>query len=127
MVITPEYAGMASPALKNFFLFCNGDLIAHKPAVLVGVTASAFSGSYPIQEMRGSSYKNCRIVYIPDHVIVRTAEAILNDETPAPNSADFFTRQRIDYSIAMLKEYSKAMAPLRSSVSLNYKEFPFGM
>jgi azobenzene reductase len=127
IVITPEYSGMAAPALKNFFLFCGGDLIAHKPAVLVGVTSSAWGGSYPVQEMRGSSYKNCRILYIPDHVIVRNAEKILIDEKPESNSGDFFTRQRIDYSIALLKEYSKALAPIQKSAVLNYKDFPFGM
>jgi NAD(P)H-dependent FMN reductase len=127
VLVTPEYAGMASPALKNFFLFLGGDLVAHKPAAIISVTTSAFSGSYPVQELRGSSFKNCRLVYIPDHVIVRTADKLLVGDQVEPNSADFFTRQRIDYSIVMLKEYAQALAPIQKSQHLNYKEMPFGM
>lgn len=125
VVITPEYAGMAAPALKNFFLFCGGDLIAHKPAMLVAVS-SGMGGSYPIQEMRGSSYKNCRILYVPDHVIIKHAETLLLTEVAEPDSVDDQVRKKIDYSLLMLQEYSKAMGAVRTSKVLDYKNFPFG-
>ena len=130
IIVTPEYAGMASPAIKNFFLFCGGDLIAHKPTMLVSVTSSLFNGAYPIQELRGSSYKNSRPLFVPDHVIVRDAEKVLNDVDPSAkpaNPTDEFTRKRIDFSVNMLSEYAKAMKAVRESTALNYKEFPFGM
>lgn len=125
VIVTPEYAGMASAAIKNFFLFCSGDLIAHKPALLVAVSAGT-GGSYPIHEMRASSYKNSRICYLPDHVIVRNAENVLNDG-PATGSDEEYLRKRIDYSVDLLAQYEKALKPIRSSGMLNYKDFPFGM
>ncbi len=130
VVITPEYAGMASPAIKNFFLFCGGDLIAHKPTLLVSVTSSATNGAYPIQELRGTSHKNSRPLYLPDHIIVREAEKVLMDSDPngvAANPADEYLRKRMDYSVQMLREYAKALKSVRESAVLNYKDFPFGM
>ena len=126
VVITPEYAGMASPALKNFFLFCGGDLVAHKPSLLVAVTSSLTNGAYPISELRASSYKNSKQLYIPDHVIVRDAEKVLNEET-ANGGSDEFVRKRLTYGLATLAEYEKAMKVVRESGVINYKEFPFGM
>lgn len=78
VIISPEYGGMATPALKNFFLLCGNGELAHKPAVIIGVSASR-GGSYPIAELRMSSYKNTQIVYLPDHIIVREVENFLND------------------------------------------------
>jgi hypothetical protein len=117
---------MAAPALKNFFLFCGGDLIAHKPSLLVAVTSSLTNGSYPITELRGSSYKNSKQLYIPDHVVVRDAEKVLNEET-ASGPADELVRTRLAYSLSTLAEYEKAMKMVRESGAIKYKEFPFGM
>ena len=124
VVITPEYSGMASAAIKNLFLFCGGDLIAHKPALLVAVSAGQ-GGSYPIAEMRASSYKNAKHVYLPEHIIVRDAEKVLNGSSTGPN--EDLLRKRIDYSLDLLSEYEKALKPIRASGLLNYKEFRNGM
>jgi azobenzene reductase len=125
VIVTPEYAGMASAAIKNFFLFCSGDLIAHKPALLVAVSAGQ-GGSYPISEMRASSYKNSRVCYLPDHVLVKNAPNVLNGGASTGPDEDYL-RKRIDYSVDLLAQYEKALKPIRSSGMLNYKDFPFGM
>jgi len=126
IVVVPEYHGMAGPAMKNFFLFCTPQLLAHKPAMLVGVSAG-MGGSYPIAEMRASSYKNCRLNYIPDHVIVREAPKYLNDESAAPGSIDEMIRKRLEYSVSMLEQYAKALTLVRESGAVNLKDFPNGM
>jgi hypothetical protein len=59
IVVVPEYAGMAAAAAKNLFLFGGGDLVAHKPALLVAVS-SGQGGSYFVAETRASSDKNSR-------------------------------------------------------------------
>ena len=76
VVMSPEWSGMVPAGLKNFFLLCGADHLAHKPGLIVGVSAS-LGGSYPIAELRTSSYKNTRLCYIPDHVIVRNVGQML--------------------------------------------------
>jgi len=56
---------MAPAGLKNFFLYAGNTALAHKPAYLVGISASR-GGSYPIAELRMSSYKNSYLCYIPN-------------------------------------------------------------
>ena len=53
--------------------------LGHKPALIVTVS-SADGGAYPVAELRMSSYKNNRICYLPEHVILRNVERILNDD-----------------------------------------------
>jgi len=128
VIVTPEYNGMASPAIKNFFLFCRGEVVGHKPALLVSVTATLHNGAYPIHELRSSSFKNNKMLYIPDHVICREDEKILNGETPNPDSpTDAFTRVKLDYGVDMLKVYASAMKAVRESGVPNYKDFGSGM
>ena len=92
VVITPEWHGMASPALKNFFLYCDAKCIAHKPALLISVSAG-IGGSYPINEMRTSSYKNSRLCYIPDHLIIRKVSNFCDEYQ---NPQDPITKQSIE-------------------------------
>ena len=126
IIVVPEYHGMAAPAMKNFFLYCTSDLVAHKPALLVSVSAGQ-NGSYPIAEMRSSSYKNCRINYIPDHVIVRDANHVLNDDAAVENATDEFIRKKITYGLVMLEQYEKALKQVRESGAVNLKDHPNGM
>jgi NAD(P)H-dependent FMN reductase len=125
VIISPEWAGMVPPGLKNFLLLCSNKEVAHKPALIVTVS-SGIGGSYPVAELRASSYKNNRIVYIPDHVIVRSAPQMLLGDAPT-NERDAALRKRIHYSLEMLLEYSKALTAVRESALVNYKEYPFGM
>lgn len=125
VVVCPEWAGMVPPGLKNFFLLCSTADIGHKPGLIVAVT-SGVSGTYPVAELRSSSFKNNRLVYIPDHVIVRDVENMLQGDQPSSDH-DTQIRARITYSLAMLQEYSKALATVRASGKVNTKDFPYGM
>lgn len=123
--VTPEYAGMASPALKNFFLYLSGVDISHKPGLIVTVS-SGMGGSYPNAELRMSSYKNTRIVYVPDHVIVRHVESLLNSENPETKD-DEYIQNRLTYVANVLVEYAKAFVSIRSSGVIDIKTYPFGL
>ena len=104
VVITPEWHGMACPAVKNLFLYAGRRELAHKPALLVAV-------AYPIAEMRSSSYKNCRLCYLPEHLIVRHVERVMNPGNPA-NEDDQRIRARADWAMGLLLDYAEALAPL---------------
>ena len=124
VVITPEWNGMATPAIKNFFLYFSNSALFHKPALIVTVSAG-HGGAYPVIELRSSGYKNTKLCYIPEHVIVRNVEDVLNDITPCSKS-DIFIRKRIDFCLLVLREYGEALLKVRSA-QLNYKEFLYGM
>ena len=116
---------MVPPGLKNFFLLCGADVLAHKPGLIVTVSAG-LGGSYPVNELRTSSYKNTRLCYIPDHVIVRNVGQVLKGEQPADEHDDAL-RNRITYSLRVLLEYAKALKLVRDSGVVDLKTFPYGM
>ena len=127
IVISPEYGGMASPAIKNFFILFRKWELAHKPGLLVGVSASR-GGSYPIAELRMSSYKNTRICYIPEHIIVQNAGDLLNENISSEHSVqDTYLRKRIGYAIDVLSKYAEALHIVRESSVIDRKSYPNGM
>ncbi len=125
VVVAPEWGGMVPAGLKNLFLLCGANELAHKPALIVAVS-SGIGGSYPVNELRTSSYKNSRICYIPDHLIVRNSAAMLKGEKGA-DTHDESLRKRITYSLDILKLYATGLKLVRESGKLDYKSFPFGM
>ena len=125
VMIAPEWAGMVPAALKNFFLLASDGCLYHKPAVIVGVSASR-NGAYPVAELRMSSYKNTHVNYIPEQVIVRFVGEVLNGES-IQSEEDAAVRKRLDYALLVLLEYGKALGAVRNSGVLNRKEFPYGM
>ncbi len=127
VIIAPEYHGQVPAGLKNFFLMWGKGELAHKPALIVTVS-SADGGSYPVAELRMSSYKNNRLCYIPEHVIVRHVEKVLNDD-PALNdaSADGYFRGRILYALTLLKEYAVALRQVRASSASDRSVYKNGM
>lgn len=125
VVIAPEWNGMACPAVKNFFLYATKAELAHKPALLVGVS-SGIGGAYPISELRASGYKNCRIAYLPEHLIVRQVEAVLN-ESEATGEDDLRIRRRADYALDILGKYAEALKPVRTAIDLSNPAFSNGM
>lgn len=125
VVIAPEYGGMVPPALKNLFLLTSNQELAHKPALIVAVSAGR-SGTYPVAELRMSSYKNTRICYLPDHMILREVEKLFVNDEPA-DKFETDTRARLDYFLRVLAEYSKALAAVRSSGVIDCKTFPNGL
>jgi NAD(P)H-dependent FMN reductase len=127
VIVSPEWHGQVPAGLKNFFLLFNRFELGHKPAMIVTVS-SADGGAYPVAELRMSSYKNNRICYIPEHVIVRHVENVLNDK-PADNNpeADSYFRERISWSLGILKAYAEAMKPLRETAQVHHDKFGNGM
>ena len=127
VIISPEYHGQVPAALKNFFLMWGKGELAHKPAMLVAVS-SADGGSYPIAELRMSSYKNNRICYIPEQTIIRNVESVLNDKPEDNNSdADSYFRGRITFNLVILKEYAVALAKVRESGVMFNMDYKNGM
>ncbi len=125
--VVPEWGGMAPPAVKNLFLLCDGTTeLADKPAVLVGVSAGR-GGAYPLAELRMSSYKNTRICYIPEQVVVRDVDSLFEGdgfvETP---EAKRLERQLL-HALGLLLRYADALALVRASDARDFDEFPWGM
>ncbi|HEX2581727.1 MAG TPA: NAD(P)H-dependent oxidoreductase [Dongiaceae bacterium] len=125
IVIAPEWAGMVPAGVKNFLLYCDDHELSHKPGLIVGVSASR-GGAYPVAELRMSGYKNSRVCWIPDHVIVRQPQTELDK---APSGADHAPSisERLAYGLTMLSLYAGALDQVRVSPSVNYKRFPNGM
>lgn len=125
VIATPEWNGMASAGLKNFFHHV-GIGMAHKPGLLVSVSASR-GGAFPIAELRMSSYKNSRINYIPDQLIVRDVNDVMNEDGSGDAKSSEFYEKQSDYSLKVLIEYAKALRSVRSSGVIDHDEFQNGM
>jgi len=94
------------------------------------VTVSASrGGSYPVAELRMSGYKNNRLCWIPEHVIIHHAEQNLNapDGATEIGKEDAAQRQRIRYALRVLEEYGKALKLVRASGTVDHKTFRSGM
>ena len=115
--VVPEWGGMVPSQVKNIFLLASNNEFAHKPGLIVTLSES-LGGSYPVVELRSFSYKNTKICWIPDHVIIRKVKEFDPDKDPRLNS-------RLDYSCKMLLEYSKALVSVRNAADL--KTFKNGM
>ena len=127
VIVSPEWHGQVPAGLKNFFLLFNRFELGHKPAMIVAVS-SADGGAYPVAELRMSSYKNNRLCYIPEQVIVRNVEKVLNEQAEDNDQdADGYFRERIDWSLGVLKGYAEAMKPMRESVQIHHDKFGNGM
>ena len=128
VIVSPEWHGMAPAGLKNFFLMWTaGGELAHKPGLIVTVS-TADGGSYPVAELRMSSYKNSRICYLPEHLIIRYVDTVFNTE-PADNnpSAQEYFEERMAYCLAMLKEYALAFRQIRASGATSLETYTSGM
>tara|TARA_R110000796_G_C14559702_1_gene434694 strand:- start:1531 stop:1980 length:450 start_codon:yes stop_codon:yes gene_type:complete len=125
VVLAPEWHGMACPAIKNFFLYASKAELAHKPAMLGGISASV-GGAFPVSELRASSYKNCRLCYIPEHLIVRNVGKVLNG-TEVESDADQRLRERLNYNLDILLRYAQALAPVRTAIDMSNPAFANGM
>jgi len=104
-----------------------GGELAHKPALIVTVS-TADGGSFPVAELRMSSYKNSRICYLPEHLIIRYVDTVFNTD-PAENkeSAQEYFEDRLAYCLAMLKEYALAFRQIRSSGKTSLAVYTSGM
>jgi len=122
ILITPEWGGTASPLLKNLLMMADATDIGHKPVLIVSVV-NGISGAYPIAELRMNAFSNNKLVAIPDHLIIRNVEEILNtinkseqQEDSTITRRDKSIRHRIGYSLHTLLHYSQAMKSLRETL-----------
>ena len=115
--VVPEWGGMVPSQVKNIFLLASNNELAHKPGLIVSLSES-MGGAYPIAELRSFSYKNTKICWIPEHVIIRKVKEFFPDTDERLDS-------RLDYSCKMLVEYSKALKRVRNIADL--KIFKNGM
>jgi NAD(P)H-dependent FMN reductase len=127
VVVSPEWHGQVPAGLKNFMLMLNRFTVGHKPAMIVTLS-NGDGGAYPVAELRMSSYKNNRLCYIPEHIIVRNVESVLNED-PAENDegADSYFRERIDWTLDILLAYAQALIPVRESGVTLHDQFKNGM
>ncbi len=127
VVISPEWHGQAPAGLKNFFLLFGKDELGHKPALIVAVS-SGDGGAYPVAELRMSSYKNNRLCYIPEQVIVRHVEQVLNPAAEDNDErSDAFYRARIGWALDILRQYAVALKGVRESGVTESDRFRNGM
>jgi len=128
VIVCPEWHGMVPAALKNFFLmWAAGGELAHKPALIVTIS-SGDGGSYPVAELRMSSYKNNRICFLPEHLIIRNVEFVFNqDETTNNPEAQTYFEDRLRYCLVILKEYAVALKKVRLSGEFSLKKYSSGM
>jgi len=127
VIICPEWHGQAPAGLKNFFLMFNRFELGHKPAYIIAVSSSN-GGAYPVAELRMSSYKNNRLCYIPEQLIVRDVEKVFN-EKPEDNdpSSDPYYKSRLDWGLNILIGYGKALKAMREETQIHHDDFKNGM
>ncbi|MGF1764210.1 NADPH-dependent FMN reductase [Aliivibrio kagoshimensis] len=121
--ITPEWHGMATPALKNFLMLTTDNELAHKPALLVSVSSS-INGVYPISELRMTGNKNNHVCFLPDHLIFRNCESSLTSDNEC---SDQPMQERSEYTIQLLASYANALAPVHRDMVNAGKPFRYGM
>lgn len=127
VVISPEWHGMAAPALKNMFLYVQKTM-AHKPALLTTVSATRYGGSYPLAELLIGSYKNSYLNYIPEHLMVREVNDMFNSDDLSEGSIDDqYIKHRAVHSLKLLIAYAEALHAVRKSGVPDYKLYPNGM
>ncbi len=120
--VTPEWSGMVTPMLKNYFLLGDHTTMGHKPALIIGVSSGS-GGAYPVAELRSSSYKNTKLCYIPEHIIIRNVERVFvaeHDDDDARLSA------RIRFACRLLRAYADALRSVRRA-PLDWNTYPYGM
>ena len=127
VIVSPEWHGQVPAGLKNFFLLFNRFELGHKPALIVTVS-SADGGAYPVAELRMSSYKNNRLCYIPEQVILRNVENILNDKAEDNDAdADGYFRERLTWALGILRGYADALKAVRETTEIHHDKFSNGM
>ena len=115
--VVPEYNGAPSPSYLNFMLFLEEESY-HKP-VLITTVSSGRGGAYPVIAMRSFGYKNTKINYIPEHLIIRNVE---NKEY----QSNEFMQEKIAFTLNILDIYATNFIPIRQAIQFNEK-FEYGM
>lgn len=127
VIITPEWHGQVPAGLKNFFLMFNRFELGHKPAFIISVS-SGDGGAYPVAELRMSSYKNNRICYIPEQLVIRKVESVFNKDAKDNNSdSDSYYKERLKWTLTILESYAKALKVVRAETEVHHDKFGNGM
>lgn len=128
VIVSPEYHGQISSRLTNLFLLLgNGQTVAHKPALAVTVSSST-GGAYGVAELRATSAKNNRMVYLPEHLIVRSADNMFIPNPPEEHArSNAFLTERLDWTLDMLSAYATALSTVRSTTQTTHPKFANGM
>ncbi|HBB78938.1 MAG TPA: NADPH-dependent FMN reductase [Pseudomonas sp.] len=124
ILISPEWHGMATPALKNWFLYMDLQWLAHKPVLLCGVSGGA-GGLYPVLELRSFSFKNFRPCYLPDHLVVRDVQSVVQPGDAMGEAA--VCRQRIDHTLQLLHAYLGGFEHIRRALPEPVATFRYGL
>lgn len=126
IIIAPEWNGMAPPQLMNFFQLCSNQELSHKPGLIVSVS-SGQGGSYPIAEIRMGSFKNTKICYMPEQIIVRDVKNVLNNVDSPVSENDQYIRERIHNALELLSLYAEAFKDIRRHDLVKTSRYPYGM
>lgn len=118
--VSPEWDGMMSAGLVNFFHYIDQEL-ADKPVYLVGVSAGR-GGRYPLLQMRQMGYKNKHFVVIPESLFV---DAVTKNLVEGVMENEYIVK-RANYGLRTLIEYARALRLVRESGVINYNEFANG-
>ena len=127
VLITPEWGGMASIAVKNLLQTFRNNQFGHKPALIISVS-SGRGGAFPVAELRLNSFKNNHLCFIPEQVIIRDVNnLVLKYDDQELGKTEIFIRNRIDYCLKVLVEYTKALILVRNSGVIDFEKFGNGM
>ncbi|HEU5187149.1 MAG TPA: NAD(P)H-dependent oxidoreductase [Candidatus Saccharimonadales bacterium] len=129
VVVSPEWNGMAPPALMNFFEYASvtSKSLAHKPAHMLTVS-STDGGAYPAAELRVYGPKNNHFFYTPECTIIRNCESVFNGLEPQPNnSADEYLQIRALHGLRIFLEYAAALKTMRETARVDLLKYPNGM
>ena len=127
VIISPEWHGQVPAGLKNFFLMFNRFELGHKPAYIITVSSGS-GGTYPVSELRMSSYKNNRLCYIPEHLIIRDVEKVFNEKDEDNDArSDPYYKERLEWGLNILTGYGKALKTMRSETEIHHEKFGNGM
>jgi hypothetical protein len=123
ILVTPEWHGMATPAAKNFLMLCTQNELGHKAGLVASVSA-ADNGVYPIAEIRMSGTKNNHLCLIPEQLIFRQVDTLIDVDSLCTNEY-FETRSR--YTVELLGHYSQALKSIRALPGVPSEMFINGM
>ncbi len=127
VIITPEWHGQVPSGLKNLFLLLSRFELGHKPAFIISVS-SGDGGAYPVAELRMSSYKNNRLCYIPEQLIIRDVENVFNNnQEKNDKKSDSYYKERLHWCLNILLGYAKALKTMRDETNIHNDKFSNGM
>lgn len=125
IVVSPEWHGMTPGKLISFFqAAAEGLVVAHKPGLIIG-ESNLRGGAFPEAMIRGFSSKNSRIMWIPEHLLVRFNESKFKDEPETKD--DKRIQERARYCVDLLKRYTEVLAPARERLIQDIWNFKSGM